>query len=331
MEATKEPVSVALLKRAMRYGLARATSSFISYPCESLILLSQIHDRRTNLPRLAHKPETSLSSEREAFEQYLFPGAGTASSIQKAPSPEIEDLPASYFNNQNESLAVQIVRLQGLSGLWQGVGAWNVKKILNDLLEEALNIPGTNGRLWKEIISAIILTPFDNAHCMLAVQSPFRDQMSFSNGLWSVLKATRIGNLLSGVWWAILERLSNTLGASMIAHYGFQLVDRTTIIPNYRLLSLAYFGVNWAAMNIPLMVSIPLETLRRRRAVRGVMRVTRVPVADSPQTLSQQLADWRNLFHGLTYRVTLNTVYLLINLMTELESEWLPGSDGEDF
>lgn len=353
LEATREAPLVTLGKHAARYSLSRFASTLFSYPWESMVLLRQVqydnHPARTT----SESPvEKTLEEQRAEYERYLLNPTGPAASrptqltgmvsskdqegYVNAPiiSNRLQlDLKKSVLNSMYTS-----VQREGLYGLYQGCAAYNAKKIAADLLHDGLLPILFNGSasygesILQEaavsVVSAVLLNPLEVAHIKLTVQSPYRHEQTYENGLYSVLSRCKLRDLFGGVMYNILARTSEIVGTAVISRYGCALVDQLRV-SSYYWLTTGYFLVNLVAMNVPLLLSVPCDTIRRRLAVSGI-RSARVPIRGD-WTVRQQLhGDRRQLYHGLAFRVATNTAFLLINLMTELEAEWL-GHGGEDF
>ena len=347
LEATREAPLVTLGKHIARYSLTRFTSTIFSYPWEAMIILRQVQHSEGNLNEQNLKvidAEKSVEEQRVEYERYLLnPTAATLHSIpvrQKdeegyihspmTPSRLQLDLKKSVMHSMYSS-----VQLEGIYGLYQGCGAYNAKKIFSDVLHDGIVPIVWSGMSDDSIIheavvtavSAVVLNPFEVAHTKLTVQSPYHAEKTFHNGIYSVLRQSKWSELFSGVFYNTLGRLSEVVGTAVISRYGCALVDRLRV-NSYYWLTTGYFFVNLLAMNIPLMLSVPCDTIRRRLAVSG-MRSTRVPVRpDWP--ISEQLRYRQSLYHGLLFRIATNTAFLIINFMTEMEAEWL-GHGSDDF
>lgn len=341
LEATREAPLVTLGKHIARYSLTRFTSTMFSYPWEAMIILRQVQHANGNANNLKlPDSEKSIEEQRAEYERYLLnpttaPPLGAPVKDEEgyvnspmSPSRLQLDLSKSVMHSMYSS-----VQLEGIYGVYQGCGAYNAKKIFSDVLHDGI-VPIvwsgiTEDSIMQEavvsVVSSVILNPLEVAHTKLTVQSPYKTECTFQNGTYSVFKQSKWSELFSGVFYNVFGRLSEVVGTAVISRYGCALVDKLRV-NSYYWLTTGYFFVNLLAMNIPLLLSVPCDTIRRRLAVSG-MRATRVPVRpDWP--IADQLRHRQSLYHGLLFRIATNTAFLIINFMTEMEAEWLGhGSD----
>ena len=338
LEATKEKPLVTLSRHLARYVLARASSTFMSYPWEAAIILRQIQcptDSQTPItPR-----EKSNEEKRKEYEEYLLRPHGSVKvqgeKVRKDVNGYVE-LETNYHMILDASQSLlwtvqQCTKLEGLGSLWQGASVWNAKKIAGDIIADGI-LPILPVSTHDSIITnaaiaagtAFFLNPLDVAHTRLVIQTPF--ERTYNNVL-AVFRQSPTTELFAGSIYNSVARGFESFFTTAISKFGCVVVDRIGI-SSYTWLSVCHFLVNSVAANLPLLLSVPLDTMRRRAVMTLAIRTSRVPMRPN-WPVREQLSRPQDLFHGLTYRIATNTALLLIHLLSELEGEWLGG--GEEF
>lgn len=366
LESTREAPIVTLTRHLAKYAMSRTTTTMFAYPWEAMIILRQVQcsedNARPSTTMANVLKEKTLEERRKEYEEYLLlktlnhPNGNitthTDGSIEKPlaikkDSDGYVDLKKTSIGRIKLDLKsslltslYQCAQLEGLGACWQGSMAWNVRRIVFDLIQDGLLPLILSGkqdhRLAMEVAmstgTCLILNPIDVIHTRLIIQSPFANEQAYSHGMYSVVKEMKsLRELWCGTFCNVLARAFETVSTLFISRLGCALIDRLGWA-NYAWISAGYFVVNAVALNAPLLLTMPLDTIRRRAIVPDRLLFTRVPVRpDWP--LAEQLSDLSSLYQGYGFRIITNLSLLLINLMGELEGEWLSGSGGvgDDF
>jgi fusion and transport protein UGO1 len=262
-----------------------------------------------------------------------------------------------------------ISRRHGLFSLWQGIGAGWTHDVLMDLgratVEEALegsqlieefHLPTTfiSSIFEDEVIRpaliaglaqgivGTILSPIEMARLRLMAQSVWPLEQKYS-GLLSALSTMR----REETGWLGLFRhpfltfsqyfLSPVLRILPVSLLNFHFgPDDDTSLP----FSLAWLAVQNVVMCLPLLFTIPLETIRRRLLVQCLSKsvyrpyITRVRISDTPYSGVLNCL-WRmlreegpgSLYQGWTMQVAATTASFATTLLAELGDEDIDDDD----
>lgn len=262
------------------------------------------------------------------------------------------------------STALFIARRQGLLSLWNGLLPYWLHRVSFDVakvvIEEAIDLNETLAELIEtrvpvrgpvdlrsavvpllaQAVAGIALSPLELVQTRLAVQSVYPAEQAYS-GAWSALRriAREEGGLPGLYPHLLLTCAAKTLTPLLhiVPSMAFSQIWMSRMAQLDGLWSSVYFAGYFAVLTIAPLVTLPLETVRRRLMVGGAPAlVTRVPV--SPRRHSgfwsclasvvREEGVWA-LYEGLGLALTNNVLLLALDLFTELE-EGIP-DDLEEF
>ena len=330
-----------------RYALLKLGSSLAVYPFEMVRLLRQVQSdsSSSNSSKIVFTPSILLTQKWPLL-------------LDKRADPLL-------FRSVRKTASTQ-----GFFSLWQGIAASWLHSVLFDLGRAALEemagwmlSHGEDGRnllsyggdggdslggdllsygedehIWHSLLVpvlaetslALALAPLETAHTRLAVQSIWPGEQRY-RGIWSAL-----GTYSHAASFAALTYLIPPLLRILPLNWCMARMGEMGWLGEMGLSNRIHV-VQFALLNAQLLLTLPLETVRRRLQIATAFEpgdrlyISRVPLTTVPYAGALDCAKrmikeegWASLYQGWAVQVVNNSLLLLLNLLMELE-------DGEDF